>query len=167
MKNVSLESIFEVLDPPRGFSPWHGGPTLMGALRGVDALQAAWKPAPDRHSIWELALHIAYWNYSVRRHFDPAVPKGFTRSPSNFPQNPDTSDKAWKEDLSLITEEHNKLVLTLKAFPENRLNEKINNSEKWTYAQLLTGIVVHDSYHIAQIQLMKRLYASLDKAKKI
>ena len=45
MNNVSLESIFEVLDPPRGFSSWHGGPTLMGALRVVDARQAVWKPA--------------------------------------------------------------------------------------------------------------------------
>ncbi|MGD8747117.1 MAG: DinB family protein [Balneolaceae bacterium] len=159
-----MNSIFEVLDPPSGFSPWHGGPTLMGSLRGVDAKQAAWKPAPDRHSIWELALHIAYWNYSVRRHFDTEAPKGFSRSPSNFPEIPDTSEKAWKEDKLLITNEHNKLIVVVKGFPQSRLGEKVDTLKQWTYAQLLTGVMVHDAYHIAQIQLMKRLYSSLNMA---
>lgn len=161
MTNINLESIFEVLDPPSGFSPWHGGPTLMGALRGVNVGQAAWKPAPDRHSIWELALHIAYWNYSVRRHFDPGAPKGFPRSPSNFPEISNPSEEAWKEDKFLISEEHNKLLIAVKAFPVSRMNETIDTPKKWTYAQLLTGIMTHDTYHIAQIQLMKRLYVSM------
>lgn len=151
----------DVLDPPAGFQPWHGGPTLMGSLRGVDARQAAWKPAPDRHSIWELALHIAYWNYTVRRYFDPKANKGFPRSPSNFPVIDDPSEAAWKRDKSLINKEHNKLILTIHTFPKNRLNEQTDSKKQWTYAQLLTGITVHDAYHIGQIQLMKRLYSSL------
>jgi len=167
MKNVTLESIYEILDPPNRFTPWHGGPTLMGALRGVDARQAAWKPAPDRHSIWELALHIAYWNYSVRRHFNPKAPKGFPRSPSNFPAVSQATEVAWKKDKFLICEEHNKLVLALKGFAVDRLEEKVNTPKQWTYAQLLTGIMAHDTYHIAQIQLMKRLYASLKKHKNL
>lgn len=165
MNDEILNSIFEVLDPPSRFSPWHGGPTLMGALRGVHADQAAWKPAPDRHSIWELALHIAYWNYSIRRHFDPDTPKGFSRSPSNFPEVSDSSDKAWKADKLVISEEHDKLILTLKGFPASRLAEKIDTPKEWTYAQLLTGAMAHDTYHIGQIQIMKRLYTSLEKEK--
>lgn len=163
MDDYMLHSTFEILDPPNGFRPWHGGPTLMGTLRGVDAHQAAWKPAEDRHSIWELALHIAYWNYAVRRYFDPESDKGFARSPSNFPAITDTSETAWKEDKHLISAEHNKLVMAVKGFPEEQLGEKTSSKKKWTYAQLLTGITVHDTYHVAQIQLMKRLYASLGK----
>lgn len=161
MKNLHSESIMEVLNPPPGFKPWHGGPTLTGALRGVDAGQAAWKPAPDRHSIWELALHIAYWNYAVRRHFDPESEKGFSRSPSNFPEIEDPSEEAWKEDKRLIGKEHDRLVLAIQAFPENRLHEKVPSKKAWTYSQLLTGVTVHDAYHIGQIQLMKRLYSSI------
>lgn len=162
MKNDQLKMIMEVLDPPSNFRPWHGGPTLMGSLRGVDAEQAAWKPAPDRHSIWELALHIAYWNYSVRRYFNPNAEKGFPRSPSNFPDIKDISDEAWKKDKLLISEEHNKLIIAVKAFPTSELEEKTDSKKQWTYGQLLTGVMVHDAYHIGQIQLMKRLYASLN-----
>ena len=31
------------------------------ALEGLTAEQAAWKPAPDRHSIWQLVNHMAFW----------------------------------------------------------------------------------------------------------
>lgn len=162
MKSDQIKTMMEVLDPPPNFQPWHGGPTLMGALRGVDARQASWKPAPDRKSIWELALHIAYWNYSVRRYFDPDSEKGFPRSPSNFPTIEDPSAKMWKEDKFLISEEHNRLIVAINSFPENRLQEKTDSKKEWTYAQLLIGVTVHDAYHIGQIQLMKRLYQSMD-----
>lgn len=158
-----METIMKVLNPPTGYKPWHGGSTLMGALRGVDAVQAAWKPAADRHSIWELALHIAYWNYTVRRHFDPASKKGFPRSPSNFPEIKDASETAWKADKQLIDEEHTLLVLAIQAFQENRLDDQVPKKNTWTYREMITGVTVHEAYHIGQIQLMKRLYASIAK----
>lgn len=161
MKNPHVASVLEVFNPPPGFTPWHGGPTLSGALRGVDARQAAWKPAPDRHSIWELSLHIAYWNYSVRRYFDPTAKKGFPRSPSDFPDIEDTSEEAWRKDKRLISEQHDKLMLAVLSFPEDRLTEKTDSGKEWTYSQLLMGVTVHDAYHTGQIQLMKRLYASI------
>jgi hypothetical protein len=45
---------------------WHG-PTLLGSLRGVTARQAAWRPFPHRHNIWEVTVHAAYWKYTYRR----------------------------------------------------------------------------------------------------
>ncbi len=45
---------------------WHG-PNLKQSLNGVSAKQAAWRPARNRHNIWELAVHSAYWKYAVRR----------------------------------------------------------------------------------------------------
>lgn len=161
MDNPHLTDVLETLNPPPGFNPWHGGPTLMGALRGVKANQAVWKPTPDRHSIWELALHIAYWKYTVRRYFDPNSKRGFPRSPANFPEISGSSEEAWKKDKRLISEEHNKLILAIQSFPEFRLHEKTDTPKGWTYSQLLVGITIHDAYHIGQIQLMKRLYSSM------
>lgn len=161
--NLPMETIMRVLNPPPGYKPWHGGPTLMGALRGVDARQAVWKTAPDRHSIWELSLHIAYWNYAVRRHFDPQSKQGFPRSPSNFPEIGDPSEEAWKADKKLISDEHTSLILAIQAFPEKRMDQKVPKKDTWTYRELVTGVTVHGAYHIGQIQLMKRLYASMDQ----
>lgn len=133
----------------------------MGCLRGVSADEAAWKPAPDRHSIWELALHIAYWNYSVRRYLDPEAKKGFGRSPANWPVIDNPSEKQWKEDKQFIKSEHEKLVEAIKAFPEEQVDKKSESKKEWTYRQLLDGVAAHNTYHIGQIQLMKRLYKEL------
>src|SRR4051812_50102290 len=45
---------------------WHG-PNLRGTLRGINANQAFWRPAPDRHNIWDLVLHCAYWKFVAWR----------------------------------------------------------------------------------------------------
>lgn len=161
MKDPGIRSVVELIDPPKGFQPWHGGPTLMGCLRGVSADEAAWKPAPDRHSIWELALHIAYWNYSVRRYLDSEAKKGFGRSPANWPVIDNPSEKQWKEDKQFIKSEHEKLVEAIKAFPEEQVDKKSESKKEWTYRQLLDGVAAHNTYHIGQIQLMKRLYKEL------
>ncbi len=60
--NVLLDLLDEAFDK----KSWHG-PNLRGSIRGVTAQQAAWRPGPDRHNIWELTLHAAYWKYVVRR----------------------------------------------------------------------------------------------------
>ena len=49
-----LASIDEAYDA----RSWHGT-NLRGSLRGVTREQAAWRPADDRHNIWELTVHAA------------------------------------------------------------------------------------------------------------
>lgn len=153
-----INSVLELLDPPKGFKPWHGGPTLSGALRGVDYEQAQWKPYPGRHSIWELVLHIGYWRYAVRRHLDPRSEKGFGRSPANWPVVLHETPEGWKKDKLLVQHECRQLVEAIKRFSPERLDDPVPDKTTWTYDQLLNGIAAHDVYHIGQIQLMKRLY---------
>ena len=43
---------------------WHG-PSLRFLLRGVTAKQAARRPSPSAHTIWELVLHITAWDRVV------------------------------------------------------------------------------------------------------
>lgn len=149
--------ILRTLDPPRG-QAWHGGPTPMGALRGVTAAQARWAPGRGRHSIWELALHIAYWNYAVRRHLEPDVPR-FPRSPANWPALPAPSDeRAWTRDRALLADEHRRLVRALTRFPLSRWNRVPPQAKKWTFGEMIVGVLSHDVYHTGQIQLVKRLY---------
>ena len=146
-----------VQPPPRRLG-WHGGPTPPGAVRGVTAAAAAWRPAPGRHSIWELTLHIAYWNYAVRRRLGGEGPTRFPRSPSNWPAPPTRpSEAAWDADRALLREEHARLVDTIRAVPAARLGTRPAGAKKWTCGELITGIAQHDAYHTGQIQLLKRL----------
>lgn len=155
-----LEEALRHLDPAPGARLWHGGASPLGALRGVSARVAEWKPYPDRHCIWELALHIAYWNYAVTRRLTNGPTGGFPRKPSNWPELPGTrNDASWKADRRLIKEAHDDLIAAIRGFAPARLDERAG-SEETTYADLITGIVLHDTYHTGQIQLLKRLAKS-------
>src|SRR5262245_15169856 len=58
--------LLRMLDEAYKTRTWHG-PNLRQSLRGISARQAAWRPGPRRHNIWEETLHAAYWKYVVRR----------------------------------------------------------------------------------------------------
>jgi uncharacterized damage-inducible protein DinB len=148
------------LQPVPGVRNWHGGPSPVTALRGVEAEEAAWRPGPRRNSIWALALHIAYWKYTVRRHLDEGPIARFPRSPSNWPKPPaPPDDSAWSRDLALLKEEHQRLVEAVGGLSEKTLDRIPPAGRRWTYGQLLLGIAAHDAYHTGQIQLMKKLWA--------
>lgn len=161
MKDQRLNYILETLEPPKGKGLWYGGPTAVGSLRGIPAKQALWKPAKKRHSIWELALHIAYWDYAVRNKLIDGESGKFPRTPSNWAEvDPKAGEKGWKEDKKLVSDEHNLLVEAVKNFDPKKLDKRVPKSSKYTFADLLMGAVTHNVYHTGQIILMKRLYKS-------
>ena len=156
-----LEEALRHLHPPPVTKLWYGGASVLGALRGLSPEVAAWRPYPDRHSIWALALHVAYWNYAVRRRITGEERGGFPRGPSNFPGvPPQTTKAAWKEDRRLVKAQHELLVEALTDFDPSRLDEFAGSETQTTYADLITGIVLHDTYHAGQIVMLKRLAAS-------
>src|SRR6266404_471126 len=61
-----IEHLLGLLDEAYKRAAWHG-PNLRGSIRGVTAHEAAWRPKAGRHNIWEIAVHAAYWKYTVRR----------------------------------------------------------------------------------------------------
>lgn len=156
-----LEEALRHLHPPPGTKLWHGGASVLGALRGLSPEVAAWRPYPDRHSIWALALHVAYWNYAVWRRLTGAPKGSFPRTPSHFPHVPEPPvEKAWDADRRLVRAWHDHLVGAIRGFDPTRLDEDVDGAGKRTYADLITGIVLHDTYHAGQIQMLKRLARS-------
>jgi hypothetical protein len=155
------------LQPPAGRRNWHGGPSPVGALRGVTAAAAAWRPAPGRNTIWELSLHIAYWKYTVRRHLEGGASARFPRRPANFPAQPDPANEpAWTRDVALLRGEHERLVAAVRALSGDRLGRVPPEGRRWTFGELVLGIAAHDAYHTGQVQLLKRLWqdrARLDR----
>ena len=156
----TLRLVARTLHPPRG-TAWHGGPTPAGTLRGVSARDAARRPLRGRHTIWELALHLAYWNYAVHRRLLLAMGHEriarFPRSPANWPAMPKwATETAWAADRALLAEVHRRLREVINRFPAALLDRKAAGRRRWTCGDLILGITVHDAYHAGQIQLLKR-----------
>lgn len=148
----------ENVQPPPGRKGWAGGPTPDGAVRGLTARQAHRAPAPGRHSIWALTLHIAYWKYAVRRRLEGGSGLRFPRRPANWPRVPDRAEaKAWAADVALLREEGARLLDAITRVPRAALSRALPPSRRWTRAEMILGIAQHDAYHTGQIQLLKRL----------
>lgn len=164
MSDSIAKLLLENVRPRPGRGSWHGGPTAVGALRGVSAEQAAWTPAPGRKSIWQLALHIAYWKYAVRRRIEGGADSRFPRTPANWPRLPRPADEhAWRQDVALLKQEHDRLVEAIAAVTLSRYAVEVPEGKRWTMGEMILGIAQHDAYHTGQIQLLKRLWTTKRK----
>lgn len=138
---------------------WHGT-NLNGSIRGLQPDVAAWRPYPDRHNIWELIVHAAYWKYTVVRRITGEKRGSFALEGSNFFTRPDEqSPDALKKDIKLLKHYHKQLLETVAKMKPADFN-KIPEGSKVANRDVIMGIAAHDIYHAGQIQLLKRLYSN-------
>lgn len=155
MKN-EIALLLAVLDDAYAGKSWQG-PNLKGSIRGLSPEQAAWRPGPNRHNIWELVMHAAYWKYSVKRKLMNEKRGSFPVKGSNWFARPQELTRgAWKEDLRLLDEIHHSLRQIVASLDPGVLGKPIAGV-RYTYAKIIYGVAAHDIYHTGQITLIKRL----------
>jgi hypothetical protein len=151
-----IDDLLFLIDTAYDRASWHG-PNLRGSIRGVSPRQAAWRPAPHRHNIWEIVVHAAYWKYAAWRRLTGATRGSFPLDGSNWFARPvELTTKAWKSDVALLASTHDTLRETVAALRPSDLRKTPHGSTVSTLA-LVTGIAAHDLYHAGQIQLIKRM----------
>jgi DinB superfamily len=130
---------------------WHG-PNLSQSIRGLSAKQAAWRPGPGRHNIWEITLHGAYWKYVARRRIEGAKRGSFALKGSNFfarPEEGKLNEAAWKADKALLDREHRALREAVAKVLQTGAAPKL--------LRHIYGVALHDVYHAGQVRLLRRL----------
>lgn len=153
--SVEIQLLLERLATSFDHKAWHG-PNLRGSLRTLSVEEAAWRPGADRHNIWELALHCAYWKYAVRRQLTGEKRGSFQADGSNWFKRPLVMTKeAWHEDLRLLDVEHRALLEVVRTYLPSKLRRKPKGS-KYTAMVLIDGVASHDVYHAGQIRTLKR-----------
>lgn len=130
---------------------WHG-PNLKQSIKGVTAREAAWRPGPGRHNIWEVTLHAAYWKYAVRRRIEGGKRGSFVLKGSNFfprPEKGKLNEAAWSTDKKLLEREHRALCAAVAKVLRTPRGARLMRQ--------LYGAAFHDIYHAGQIRLLRRL----------
>jgi hypothetical protein len=154
---AEIDLLLRIIDQAFDHTSWHG-PNLRGSVRGVDADEAAFRPAPGRKNIWEHIVHAAYWKYVVRRRLTGEKRGSFPLKGSNWFTRP-SSPHLWVEDLALLDEMHRALRDVIAAFPAGKLFSSLGRGKIDAF-RLISGIAAHDVYHAGQIGLLKRLARS-------
>jgi DinB family protein len=155
---AEIRLLLNLIDQAYDHKAWHG-PNLRGSVRRVDLATAAWRSGPNRHNIWEIVVHAAYWKYAVRRRLLGEKRGAFPHKGSNwFPRPVTATAEAWAADIALLDQMHRAMRATIAELKPADLDvvppgSKVNN------LAIVSGIAAHDLYHAGQIQLLKRLAA--------
>jgi len=151
-----LQLLLELIDQSYNKRSWHGT-NLRGSIRGLTAREALWRPSPNRHNIWEIVVHCAYWKYAVRRRLLREKRGSFPLKGSNwFRRSGRLTENQWRGDIHLMEQCHRSLREALTKFHAEDLRH-IPHGSTVDNAMILTGIASHDVYHAGQIQILKRL----------
>lgn len=143
--------VLALLDEAYARKTWHG-PNLKQSLKGVSVVEAAWRPGPGRHNIWEVALHAAYWKYTVRRRIEGHQRGSFALKGSNFfprPEKGNATEAAWNADKKLLEREHRAMCAAIA--------KALRRPRDAKFMKQLYGVALHDVYHAGQIRLLRRL----------
>lgn len=142
--------------------PWYGSSTT-DALRGVTARQAASRPLPEAHTVWEIVLHMTSWNREVLRR----LRTGAARDPQDgdWPDPPEATEENWRFAVRSLAESYRELMEAARAFPAERLDDVLGEERDRplgsgvSYYVLLHGIVQHCVAHTSQISLLRKSFA--------
>jgi uncharacterized damage-inducible protein DinB len=154
-----VSRLVDQLEREHGGEPWHGQP-LAGILSGLTHQQAAARPLPGGHTIWEIVLHLTAWKNEVRNRLGGA-PAG-EPDEGDWPVPPSSpGPDEWRDALAALDEAHHALVSVIARMPDSQLFDRTNDprvdaESADTYFQLVEGILQHDIYHSGQIALLKK-----------
>jgi len=156
---VVVSSLLEQLDEAYDRQSWHGT-NLRGSLRGLSADHALWRPVPDRHNVWEIVIHAAYWKYAAWRRLTGEKRGAFPHKGSNWIPSPiSPTDAEWRDAVALLGDFHRMLREAIARLSDADLRRRAPGGKE-TIGRLVRGIAAHDLYHAGQIQLLKRLLRS-------
>jgi uncharacterized damage-inducible protein DinB len=157
-----IERIADQLERIFHGDPWYGSNT-MDVLRGLTADEAAHRPIPQAHTIWEIALHLTSWNREVARR----LRDGTARDPEDgdWPPMPEPSPENWRWTVEMVEASYRALLDDLRRLPAARLEEVVGEERNRplgsgvTFYVHLHGIVQHCVAHTAQMSLLRKASA--------
>ncbi len=168
--DARLARVVETLRRSFDGGAWHG-PSLGEALDGCSAADAAARPIPGAHSVWELTLHAAAWADEVAARAAGARP-GLPRA-GDWPPVPEPADAdAWRDARAALDAARDRVLAAVAAVAPERLDRPLPPPEpqhagvaadalgtRDTLHGTLLGLAEHNAYHGGQIVLLRRALA--------
>ncbi|MGH9569069.1 MAG: DinB family protein [Candidatus Angelobacter sp.] len=132
---------------------WHG-PALRELLVTVTAGQAAARPLPEAHSIWELVLHVQTWEL-VAVNATKGIPMPHLPLAQDWPVIAEESTPAWTALLATLFSTNDELSHAIEDFGDHRLHDTVPG-RKYNFYHLFHGMTQHALYHAGQIAILKK-----------
>ncbi|MEX2152516.1 MAG: DinB family protein [Gemmatimonadaceae bacterium] len=133
---------------------WHGD-ALADLIGDVTAEQAAERPIPGAHTIWELVLHMSAWTEIARERLVGSA-KSDPTPEEDWPPVKDQSADEWRAARERLKEAHRELAADVAKLGDSDLIGRVPGKDH-SVLTMLHGIVEHDAYHGGQIAILKKV----------
>ncbi len=135
-------------------------PSLAMAIDGLTAMQAAWKPAPPRHSIWQIVRHVTRWKVAAFDDWRGGKPN-YTEIDRGDWQEASGSDATWQRDVQALREVSQQIMTWTQGLTEAELSRAAGGEGAADAANALAvrmqRMGTHDIYHAGQIRYLRAL----------
>jgi uncharacterized damage-inducible protein DinB len=149
-----IHRILDQLERVSEGNAWHG-PAVRELMKGISAQQAAAKPVPAGHNIWEIVLHMTAWQDVARRRLAREVVIDLPAH-SDWSSVTNTSETAWQQAVEHLFQSKQQLHRVISQLDDERLNDPVPGKDYSVYV-LLHGVIQHNLYHAGQIAVLKKL----------
>jgi hypothetical protein len=134
---------------------WHG-PSMLQALAGLTASDAAARPVPAAHSIWEIVAHVTAWLEIVGMRVDGTTPAVITTD-MDWPPIGGTTETDWRAAVSRLDRTASALQSAVLELDDRRLDTDLPGvDDTWTAYVSLHGAAQHLLYHAGQVALLRK-----------
>lgn len=149
-----IERIVERYDQTLSGDAWYGYP-VWTILEGIDAQCAATELFPGTHTIWQLVMHMEFWErIAVRRLAAPVTPE----EAGNFPATPAPNEAAWQKTLESFRTSNREFRQSILPLDAATLDQTTPGGQH-SFRYELVGVIEHHIYHAGQIALLKKGYS--------
>jgi uncharacterized damage-inducible protein DinB len=149
---TEIQHLIEDLKSMHDGAPWHG-PSLRPLLEGVTPAQAAAKPMPGAHSIWEIVLHLRGWQQVCLARLDGKERK--EPEAGDFPAVAAASDPEWQRTLATLSDAQQQLIDKITSLTTQDLDRGIPG-RNYDARHMLRGVIHHHIYHSGQIAMLRK-----------
>jgi uncharacterized damage-inducible protein DinB len=158
MQNVT-KMLLEQLDMHCHENDWFA--TMDQALQGVTAAEAAWTSSGISNSIWQIVNHLIFWNEDViHRIKGTENPHKAENNEETFGNPGDPEDEiGWGKTVQHFSEVMNHLKTVIAELDDEKLKAPYA-ANRYSIERLLSSIMMHDTYHLGQIVLLRKLQSS-------
>lgn len=135
--------------------------SLDQALHGVIAAEAAWTSSGISNSIWQIVNHLIFWNEDVIHRINGTEnPHKAEGNDETFGNPGDPEDEiGWAQTVQRLYD----VMIKLKTVIADLDDEKLSTpyaANSTSIERLLSNIMMHDTYHLGQIVLLRKLQSS-------
>lgn len=155
LHDVVVDHVYTLLEK----EGWQWQPPLTAAIAGLTAAQAAWKPSPDRHSIWQIVRHLILWKGGVLDAWNGNPADGQEMLARDW-REAGGGEEEWARDRQTLLAISLELLSRVHALDDAGLSQAIDwykGRHRQPIAMRIVRATTHDAYHAGQIQYLRAL----------